>query len=180
MTTFGLVGCAAGGLERLGVELAEPLIGRGHTVAITLTPAAARWFAESGELDRLVELTGLPVRTGPRSPSEARSHPKIDVYVVAPATANTVAKLASGIGDNHALAALCESLGSTPMVVFPRINAGHARHPAWAGHLEVLRSAGVELVYGDDAWPLAEPRTAEDRRPLPWAAILARAVAFTG
>ena len=148
-------------------------------MAITLTPTAGTWLAESGELEKLGELTGLPVRTGSRSPSEARSHPTIDVYVVAPATANTVAKLAWGIGDNHAVAALCESLGSTPMVVFPRVNAGHARHPAWAGHLQTLRSAGVELVYGDDVWPLAEPRSVEDRRPLPWAAILARALGLT-
>jgi hypothetical protein len=34
-----------------------------------------------------------------------------------------------------------------------------------------LRSVGVELIYGEHVWPLAEPRTA-DPRELPWASIL--------
>jgi len=36
---------------------------------------------------------------------------------------------------------------------------------------EALRSVGVELIYGEHVWPLAEPRTAGPRE-LPWAAIL--------
>ena len=60
------------------------------------------------------------------------------------------------------------------MVVFPRVNAAHARHPAWAGHLEALRTAGVDLVYGVDVWPLFEPREAPTGRTLPWPTILAR------
>lgn len=86
-------------------------------------------------------------------------------------TANSTAKLALGIADNQALTLLCESLTVLPVVVFPRVNAAHARHPAWADHLVRLRAAGVRLVYGEDVWPLAEPRAA-DPRPLPWAAIL--------
>ena len=38
-------------------------------------------------------------------------------------------------------------------------------------HLDRLRSAGVEMIYGEHVWPLAEPRTAGPRE-LPWAAIL--------
>jgi hypothetical protein len=47
----------------------------------------------------------------------------------------------------------------------------HARQPAWNDHLDRLRSAGVELIYGEHVWPLVEPRTAGPRE-LPWAAIL--------
>lgn len=139
---------------------------------MTLTPTAARWLGELGEIDRLAELTGLPVRSTPRMPGEPREHPKVDVFAVAPATANTVAKLALGIADNQALSLLCEAVGSTPMLVFPRVNAAHARHPSWPSHLKLLQSAGVHLVYGDDVWPLYEPRDAGDVRPLLWAAIL--------
>ena len=57
------------------------------------------------------------------------------------------------------------------MIIFPRINAAHARQPAWNDHLNRLRSTGVELIYGDHVWPLAEPRMAGPRE-LPWAAIL--------
>jgi hypothetical protein len=66
---------------------------------------------------------------------------------------------------------LCECVATVPMIVFPRINAAHARQPAWSDHLDRLRSAGVDLIYGEDVWPLAEPRAAGPRE-LPWAAIL--------
>ena len=46
-------------------------------------------------------------------------------------TANSVAKLALGIADNQALTVLCENVGHRPMIIFPRINAAHARQPAW-------------------------------------------------
>ena len=45
------------------------------------------------------------------------------------------------------------------MIIFPRITAAHARQPAWNDHLDRLRSVGVDLVYGEHVWPLAEPRT---------------------
>jgi hypothetical protein len=92
----------------------------------------------------------------------------VDAYVVAPATANTVAKLALGISDNQALTQINEAITVVPVIVFPRVNAAHARHPAWEGHLATLRRAGVELIYGDDVWPLFEPREAPPRRSLPW------------
>ena len=55
------------------------------------------------------------------------------------------------------------------MIIFPRINAADARQPTWNDHLTRLRSAGVELVYGEHVWPLAElrrpSRTALGRDP---------------
>jgi hypothetical protein len=94
--------------------------------------------------------------------------------VVAPASANTVAKLALGVSDNQALTLANEAIGDLqlPVVVFPRINAAHARHPAWDGHMSALESAGVHLVRGEDVWPLHEPRSAPPGRPLPWGRIL--------
>ena len=173
MAVVGVVGSGAGGVERLAEGLVEPLVARGHTVAVTLTPTAYTWLDGDGKLGSLEELTGLPVRAQPRLPNETSPHPPPDVLVAAPATSNTVAKLALGIADNQALTLLCENIAVTPMVVFPRVNAAHARQPAWDSHLAGLRSCGVHLVYGEDVWPLYEPRTAPPGRPLPWDAILA-------
>ena len=116
------------------------------------------------------------MRTRSRLPHEARPHPTADAVVAAPATANSVAKIALGVADNQALTVVNESLGVMPAVIFPRANAAHARHPTWPRHLQVLRDAGVTLVYGDEVWPLHEPRT-EPTRPLPWAAIREAALA---
>lgn len=167
-----MVASGAGGVELLRPKLAEPLVAADRQVSITLTPTAAQWLEAIGEIDKLTAATGLPVRTRPRLPGEPSSHPKADVIVVAPASANTIAKLALGIADNQAMTLLCESIGSTPMVAFPRVNAAHARHPAWQQHLEALRQAGVRLLYGDAVWHLYEPREAPADRELPWPAIL--------
>ncbi len=171
MKSIGLFASAAGGLEHLRAQLVEPLVAAGHTVAVTLTPTAATWMDHLGEIPLLEAVTGLPVRSAPRLPGEPRPHPRAVLHAVVPASANTVAKLALGIGDNQALSTLCESLASVPTVVFPRVNAAHARHPARESHLANLRRAGVQLLYGDHIWPLAEPRSAADGRSLPWAAI---------
>jgi len=178
---LGVVGTATDGVEMLRAGLVEPAVALGWQVAVTLTPNAGRWMRANGEWERLESLSGLPVRDTPRLPAEPRPHPVVDCYVVAPASANYVAKLATGIADNQALTQVSEALGTAhvPVVVFPRINAAHARHPAWEGHIAALRGAGVELVYGADVWPLDEPRQGPAVRELPWATILGRAAART-
>jgi hypothetical protein len=173
MRTLGLVGSAAGGLERIRPALIEPALARGWQVAVTLTPTAGTWLKENGELERIEAVTGLPVRVQPRMPTETSPHPPIDCYLVCPASSNTVAKLALGIADNQALTTVCEAIGgqAVPVVVFPRINAAHARQPAWNSHVEALRSAGVHLLVGDEYWALHEPRSAPGK-DLPWTKIL--------
>ncbi|MFF4288698.1 flavoprotein [Streptomyces sp. NPDC001633] len=171
---LGVVGSAAGGVEALRSGLVEPAMQRGWQVAVTLTPSAGRWLRMSGEVERLEEVTGLPVRDEPRLPGEKRPHPPVDCYVVAPASANTVAKLATGLMDNQALTQVGEAIGTLglPVVIFPRVNAAHARHPAWQRHIGDLREGGVHVVQGEDIWPLYEPREAPPGRELPWRAVL--------
>lgn len=142
-------------------------------LAVTATPTAAQWLASMGEVERIERLSGYPVRSEPRLPSERSGHPICTGYVVAPATANTIAKLALGIADNQALTTTTEAIGAGyPVVIFPRVNAAHTRQPAWESHLANLRSMrNVHLIYGPDVWPLCEPRTAPPDRELPWSAI---------
>lgn len=170
--TLGLVVSAAGGAEEVRSKLVEPALARGWRVAVTLTPTAATWL-DDWERRKIEQLTGLPCRAAPRKPTEKSPHPPIDCYLVCPASANTVAKMALGLADNQALTTVCEAIGaqSAPVVVFPRINAAHTRQPAWNSHVEGLRGAGVHLLMGDDYWPLHEPRSAPDK-DLPWTRVL--------
>ena len=172
MAVVAVVGCAAGGLEEQLDELIRPLVDRGFTVPVVVTPTAANWLKDLGHQAVIEKVTGLPVRSTPRMPREQSPHPAPDVLVAAPMTANSVAKFALGIADSQALTLLCESVTTTPTIVFPRVNAAHARQPAWNGHLDALRSVGVDLVYGEDVWPLYEPRQAPPDRHLPWRQIL--------
>jgi hypothetical protein len=172
---IGLVACAAGGLRSIRDGFVEPALRRDWRVAVTLTPTARRWLSDGEELARIEQATNLPVRDRPRLPHEPRPHPELACCVVAPASANTVAKLALGISDNQALATANEAIGNpdVPVIVFPRVSAEHVRHPAWAGHLAALRSVGVHLVYGESVFPVDETRGGPPGgRPLPWAAIL--------
>ncbi len=161
--TLGLVCCAAEGCSTVLEGVILPAQASGWRVAVTVTPTAADWWRESGDLERVARATGFPVRWRGRLPSEPSPGPDPDCWAVAPATANTVAKLALGIADNLALTKVGEALGAgVPLVVSPRVGPSQARHPAWAGHLAVLRSAGVRLVGAEAADPA-----------IPWSAVLA-------
>jgi hypothetical protein len=178
---IGLVGSSAGGVEEIRERLVEPFLALGYGVAVTLTPTAAIWLDAVGEISKIEDETGYVVRHAPRLPGEESPHPNVDCYLVAPASANTVAKLALGIADNQALTQLCEAIGgrSLPVIVFPRVNAAHAGQPAWDNHIGALRRAGVHLVYGEDVWPLHSPRSAPGRQ-LPWQAIIDATNAVVG
>jgi hypothetical protein len=143
---LGLVVSAAGGVERWLVDgLARPLADRGWRLAVTFTPTVARWLEP--QVPVLEAMTDLPVRWTSRLPQEPKPHPVPDAFVLAPATANSLAKLALGIADNQALTVVCEALGRrAPMVVLPQVSDDQAAHPAFEGHLAVLRSAGVVLA----------------------------------
>ena len=78
--------------------------------AVTLSPAASQWLSGSDERDQLAQITGLPVRDSARLRHEWCPHPDLTWCVVAPATANSVAKLALGIADNQALATAIEAI----------------------------------------------------------------------
>ena len=67
-----------------------------------------------------------------------------ELLVIAPATANTLAKLAHGLADNllsvTALAANC------PVLLAPAMDGGMYTHPATQANLEILRARGITLV----------------------------------
>ena len=83
-----------------------------------------------------------------------------DLVVIAPATANTLAKLAHGQADNlltvTALAATC------PLLVAPAMDGGMFDHPATQANLAQLRARGVHIA-GPDAGHLASGLVAKGR-----------------
>ncbi|MFD9963055.1 flavoprotein [Amycolatopsis sp. NPDC058986] len=159
MTNLGLIASSCGGLDtRLATELAKPAAERGWRLAITLTPTAARWLEHTGGLADLEPCTDLPVRSVSRLPGEARPHPDPEVFLFAPASANSVAKLALGIADNQALTVLGDVLGAPgiTIVVAYQIQDTRVHHPAWRRHLDVLAEAGVVLHRLDPRRPWTE------------------------
>jgi phosphopantothenoylcysteine decarboxylase/phosphopantothenate--cysteine ligase len=69
---------------------------------------------------------------------------RCDVLVVAPASANTLAKLAHGLADNLLTSAALAS--AAPLVVAPAMNSHMYEHAATQANLELLRSRGARIV----------------------------------
>src|SRR4051795_1802261 len=78
---------------------------------------------------------------------------RADLLVVAPCTANTLAKLAQGIADNVLTEAALAHRG--PVLVAPAMNPRMWAHPATRANVETLRARGVELI-GPDEGEMAE------------------------
>lgn len=69
-----------------------------------------------------------------------------DLFVIAPASADFLAKLAGGICDNLLLSVARAWDFSRPMVVAPAMNTRMWEHPITETHLELLRSWGIRVV----------------------------------
>ncbi len=67
-----------------------------------------------------------------------------DLVLIAPLSANTLAKLALGLADNE-LTALCLSTRA-PLVLAPAMETGMWQHPATQAHVETLRGRGAHIV----------------------------------
>jgi hypothetical protein len=131
----------------------------GWDVCLVATPDGLKFI----DMPRLAELTGHPVRHRYKYPGEADVLPAADAMLVAPATVNTINKLAAGIADTLALGLIIEAIGKgLPIVAVPYTNEAMARHPAFAHSIGLLREWGVTVLYGDGEIPSFAPGTGED------------------
>jgi phosphopantothenoylcysteine decarboxylase len=123
--------------------MAGALIEAGWDVHLVATPSAAAWVDEAA----LVETVGHTPTTGYRAPGEPHRGGRSDAVVVAPATFNTINKLAAGIADSYAHGLLCDALGTaTPLVIAPMVNNRLWGHPIWTTNLQALSTVGVRFV----------------------------------
>ena len=127
-------------------ELVRALVKGGHSVSVVMTDGATRFVAPL----TFQTLSRHPVTTGMFDPVVAwEPHhvslaQRADVLVVAPCTANVIAKLACGIADDSltATALACRA----PLVVAPAMNDAMFAHPATQANLATLRSRGAAVV----------------------------------
>lgn len=127
-------------------DLARELMRSGHTVRVCLTDAAQNFVTPA-----LFEaLTGQPCLTDTfEEPEKGRmAHidwaRRADVIVIAPATANTIAKIAHGIGEDM-LTTICLAT-TAPLIVAPAMNPQMYASEAHREALEKLRSRAATVV----------------------------------
>ena len=139
-----LLGVTGGIAAYKACELTRLLVKAGHDVVPLVTPGAQRFVSE----ETFLALARRPA-TGDPYPHLARA----DLLVIAPCTANTLAKLAHGVADNVLTEAALAHRG--PILVAPAMNPRMWSHAATRANVETLVGRGVELV-GPDEGELAE------------------------
>ncbi|MGC8998906.1 MAG: bifunctional phosphopantothenoylcysteine decarboxylase/phosphopantothenate--cysteine ligase CoaBC [Candidatus Bathyarchaeia archaeon] len=129
-------------------EIARELMRHGAEVYAVMTEAAQKIIHPN-----LMEwATGNPVITELTGKIEhvalAGNHQeKADLVLVAPATANTISKIASGIDDTPVTSFVSAAFGSKiPIIIVPAMHESMYRHPIVAANIEKLKSFGVEFV----------------------------------
>jgi phosphopantothenoylcysteine decarboxylase/phosphopantothenate--cysteine ligase len=75
---------------------------------------------------------------------------RIDLLVVAPATANVIAKMARGVADDFLTTLYLAT--TAPVVVAPAMNVNMWEHPATQENIEVLRARGVHVVAPEEGY----------------------------
>jgi phosphopantothenoylcysteine decarboxylase/phosphopantothenate--cysteine ligase len=129
------------------VRLAHELRRRGAVVQAVMSPAATRILHP----DAVTYATGRPALTGITGMVEhvlyCGDEGRADLLLVAPCTANSLAKIALGIDDTPVTTFATTAIGrGMPVVIAPAMHGSMYRHPAIAGHLEVLAGWGIDII----------------------------------
>jgi phosphopantothenoylcysteine decarboxylase / phosphopantothenate---cysteine ligase len=153
-----LVGVSGGIAAYKAVELVRLATGAGHAVRVVQTPASLQFVGRA----TFEGVTGAPVLVDEFERDSARgaypgepapSHDPIshlelvrraDVFCVAPASANTLAKLAHGLADNLLTSAALAC--TAPLVLAPAMNNHMYEHAATRDNLGLLRARGATIV----------------------------------
>jgi phosphopantothenoylcysteine decarboxylase / phosphopantothenate---cysteine ligase len=139
-----LLGVSGGIAAYKACELTRLLVKAGHDVIPLVTEGAQRFVTEE---------TFLALARRPKNEDVYPHLTRADLLVVAPCTANTLAKLAHGIADNVLTEAALAHRG--PVLVAPAMNPRMWLNPATRANVETLKVRGVELV-GPDEGEMAE------------------------
>jgi phosphopantothenoylcysteine decarboxylase / phosphopantothenate---cysteine ligase len=153
-----LVGVTGGISAYKAVELVRLLTKAGHAVRVVQTPGSLNFVGPA----TFEGITGAPVLVDEFDTDPARgaypgdpepehapiSHLELvrraDAYVIAPATANTIAKLANGIADNMLTSAALAN--TAPLLIAPAMNDRMFEHPATQANLAKLDERGARIV----------------------------------
>ena len=168
--------CVCGGIAAYkAAELVRRLGEAGATVQVAMTDSAQRFVGAQ----TFQALSGRPVRTSlwDAAAEAAMGHIELarwpDRIVIAPATANMLAKLAHGLADDL-VSTLCLAT-TAPLALCPAMNHRMWLHPATQANIALLRERGAQVVGPEDG-PLAEGESGPGRLSEP-AAIVAALVA---
>ena len=157
-----LLGVSGGIAAYKALEFARLATKAGHSLRVLMTPAARR-FVGAASFEGIVgapvlsdEFERDPARGAfpgdPASEHDPIGHLEVvanaDAYLVAPASANTIAKLAAGLADSMVTTSFLAC--SAPRLVAPAMNDRMYRDAATQANLTTLRERGVSVIEPDE------------------------------
>ncbi len=142
-----VVGVTGGIAAYKAVQVVRDLVLAGHAVRVIATDAALKFVgAPTWEA-----ISRHPLNTSIFDDVAAVRHVALgqqaDVVVIAPATANTIAKLAVGMADD--LLGTTVLASRAPLVIAPAMHTEMWQHPATVANIETLRARGVTIIGPD-------------------------------
>lgn len=159
--------CVCGGIAAYkSAELVRRLRDAGAEVQVAMTDNALRFVGAQ----TFQALSHRPVRTSlwDEHAEAAMGHLELARWaqqvVVAPATANTIARLAHGMADDL-VSTLCLAT-TAPVAIAPAMNHVMWKHPATQANIATLKSRGVQVIGPNDG-PLAEGESGPGRMAEP-------------
>lgn len=139
--------CVSGGIAAYkACALTSKLVQAGANVRVAMTQSAEQFVGKATfqALSRNPVYTDVLEEHDPTKIAHIDIPDASDLIVVAPATANMIAKLANGIADDFIttsiLAATC------PVIVSPAMNVNMLDHPATRRNIETLKSFGYQII----------------------------------
>jgi len=160
--------CVCGSVAAIKApDLARELMRNGAEVFAIMSPSSQKLISPS-----LLEwATGNPViteLTGKIEHVQLGGKGGVDLVLIAPATANTIGKMAAGIDDTPVTSLATTAIGSgIPVMIIPVMHGSMYRHPLVSENLKKLSSLGIKII---------PPEIVEDKAKFPEISVIVEEV----
>ena len=145
--------CVSGGIACYkAADLASKLVQAGAGVSVAMTDAATRFVAPLtfGTLTRRRVFTSLWTEADDFRSQHIALTELADLMIVAPATADLIAKIACGLADDLVSTLALSAFGECPILIAPAMNSRMWHAPATQANIERVRGWGLTVVGPDE------------------------------
>jgi phosphopantothenoylcysteine decarboxylase len=129
-------------------DLTSQLTKLGHQVKVLMTPAATAFITPLTlqVLSKQAVLVDVMTEDDPKQIQHIDLGKEADLFLVAPASANTIAKLAIGLADNMVTSTALALPQGTKKILAPAMNTKMLEHPATQRNLKLLQDYGYQII----------------------------------
>ena len=141
-------------------DITSQLTKLGFEVKVLMTPAARKFITpltlqvlskHQVGLDVMIEDDPQRIEDDPQRIEHIDIGKETDIFLVAPASANTIAKLAMGLADNMVTSTALALPQTTKKLLAPAMNTKMLEHPATQRNLKLLQDYGYQIIQPREA-----------------------------